>query len=98
IRRRFTHAKDTQDPERAPAAAQAGLECGGVLGVHPAGPLFRQLDGGAAGMNRVISAQRLGKDWRVEAVTPSGERVVILVRGSLRQALGQAARAEPEPE
>lgn len=49
-------------------------------------------------MNRVISAQRIGKDWRVEAVTPSGERVVILVRGSLRQALEQAAQAEPEPE
>ena len=40
-------------------------------------------------MNRVISAQRFGKDWRVEAVTPSGERVVLLVRGSLRQALEQ---------
>ena len=49
-------------------------------------------------MNRVISARQQDKGWVVEAVTPSGARVVLFVRGSLRQALEQAARAEPEPE
>ena len=49
-------------------------------------------------MNRVINAQRYGKGWRVEAVTPSGEHVVVFVCGSLYAAVGQAMQAEAELE
>ena len=38
-------------------------------------------------MNRVINAQQYGKGWRVEAVTPSGERVVVFICGSLHIAM-----------
>ena len=41
-------------------------------------------------MNRVINAQQYGKGWRVEAVTPSGERVVVFICGSLHIAMEQA--------
>lgn len=49
-------------------------------------------------MNRVINVQRYGKGWRVEAMTPSGERVVVFVCGSLRAAVEQAMQAEAELE
>ena len=49
-------------------------------------------------MNRVINAQRYGKGWRVEAVTPSGERVVVFICGSLHIAMEQAMRAETDLE
>lgn len=49
-------------------------------------------------MNRVINAQRYGKGWRVEAVTPSGEHVVVSVCGSLYAAVEQAMQAEAELE
>lgn len=49
-------------------------------------------------MNRVINAQRYGKGWRVEAVTPSGERVVVFICGSLHIAMEQAMWAETDLE
>ena len=49
-------------------------------------------------MNRVINVQRYGKGWRVEAVPPSGEHVVVFVCGSLHAAVEQAMQAEAELE
>ena len=49
-------------------------------------------------MNRVINAQRYGKGWRVEAVTPSGEHMVVFVCGSLYAVVEQAMQAEPQLE
>ena len=54
--------------------------------------------GGGDPVNRVINAQRYGKGWRVEAVTPSGEHVVVFVCGSLHAAVEQAMQAEAELE
>ena len=39
-------------------------------------------------MNWVINAQRYGKGWRVEAVTPSGRPIVVFLFG------GHGARKE----
>ena len=68
----------------------AGRPVRGTLG-HPRA-------GGGDFMNQVINAQRYGKGWRVEAVTPSGEHVVVFVCGSLHAAVEQAMQAEAELE
>lgn len=49
-------------------------------------------------MNRVINAKRYGKGWRVEAVAPSGEHVVVFAFGSLVSVIEKAMQAEPQPE
>lgn len=54
--------------------------------------------GGGDLVNRVINVQRYGKGWRVEAVTPSGEHMVVFVCGSLHAAVEQAMQAEPQLE
>ena len=49
-------------------------------------------------MNWVINAQRYGKGWRVEAVTPSGRPIVLCSFGSLVSVIEEAMQAEAELE
>ena len=48
-------------------------------------------------MNKILSIERQCGAWRVEAIAPSGQRLVILVSGSKTEALEKAQRAEPDP-
>ena len=50
-------------------------------------------------MNKVISCEKYGGSWRVEVITPSGARMVLLCEGSRAQAMEKAcwSRVEVEP-
>lgn len=49
-------------------------------------------------MSKIISCEKYGGSWRVEVITPSGARMVLLCEGSRAQALEQASHSTAEPE
>ena len=50
-------------------------------------------------MSEIISCEKYGGGWRVEVITPSGARSVLLCEGSRAQAMEKAcwSRVEVEP-